>query len=122
MTILPEVTYTPCGTSSREQSGVIIMFTQFEEENILTKTSNNVESCDESENKSIMMSEQEMDAINSVDESEHDLIYTKMLEIICDGSQTHLNVNRKEAHYKIRDRIRQRQSEWKGALKLREVW
>ena len=40
-----------------------------------------------------------------------------MLEDIRDGSQTHLNVNRTEAYYKIRDRIRQRQSEWKGALK-----
>ena len=56
------------------------------------------------------MSEQEMDAINSGDESDHDLIYTEMLEDICDGSQTHPNVNRREARYKIRDRIRQIQS------------
>ena len=40
-----------------------------------------------------------------------------MLEDICDGSQTHLNVNSREDRYKIRDRIKQRQSEWKGALK-----
>ena len=40
-----------------------------------------------------------------------------MLEDICDGSQTHPNVNRREAHYKIRDFITKRQSEWKGALK-----
>ena len=40
-----------------------------------------------------------------------------MLEDIRDGSQTHPNVNRREARYKIRDRVRQRQSEWKGALK-----
>ena len=40
-----------------------------------------------------------------------------MLEDICDGIQTHPNVNRREARYKIRDHIRQRQSEWKGALK-----
>ena len=33
------------------------------------------------------------------------------------GSQTHPNVNKREARYKIRDRIRQRQPEWKGALK-----
>ena len=50
-----------------------------------------------------------MDAINSGDESDHDLISTEMLEDICDGSQTHPNVNRREAHYKIRDHIRQRQ-------------
>ena len=40
-----------------------------------------------------------------------------MLEDICGGSQSHPNVNQREAHYKIRDPIRQRQSEWKGALK-----
>ena len=40
-----------------------------------------------------------------------------MLEYIRDRSQTHPNVNRIEARYKIRDSIRQRQSEWKGALK-----
>ena len=58
-----------------------------------------------------------MDVINYGDESDHDLISIKMLEDIRDGSQTHPNVKRREAHYKIRDRIRQRQSEWKGALK-----
>ena len=40
-----------------------------------------------------------------------------MLEDIRDGSQTHPNVNRREARYKIHDSIRQRQSEWKGAFK-----
>ena len=49
-----------------------------------------------------------MDAIDSGDESYHD--------IRC-GSQFHLNINRREARYKIRDEIKQRQSEWKGALK-----
>ena len=58
-----------------------------------------------------------MDAINSGDESDHDFISTEMLEDIRDGSQTHLSVNRREAHYKIRYRIRQRQSEWKGVLR-----
>ena len=64
-----------------------------------------------------MMSEQDMDAINYGDVSDHDLISTEMLEDIRDGSQTHLNVNRRKARYKIRDRIRKRQYEWKGALK-----
>ena len=40
-----------------------------------------------------------------------------MLEEIHNGSQTHPNVNRRETRYKIRDHIRQRQLEWKGALK-----
>ena len=64
-----------------------------------------------------MMSEQDMDAMNSGDESDHDLISTEMLEDIRDGGQTHPNVNRREARYKIRDRIRQGQSEWKVSLK-----
>ena len=64
-----------------------------------------------------MVSEQDMDDIKSGDESDHDLISTEMLEDIRDGSQTHPNFNRREARYKISDRIRQIQSEWKGALK-----
>ena len=63
------------------------------------------------------MGQQDMDAMNSGDESDHDLISTEMLEDIRDGSQTHPNVNRREARYEIRDCISQRQSEQKGALK-----
>ena len=44
-----------------------------------------------------------------------------MIEDIRDGSQTHPNVNRRELRYKIHDRIRQRQSEWKGALKATQI-
>ena len=40
-----------------------------------------------------------------------------MLEDICDGSQTHPKVNKRKARYKIRDRVRQKESQWKGALK-----
>ena len=58
-----------------------------------------------------MTSEQDMDAMNSGDESDHDLISKEILEGIRDGSQTHPNVNIREARYKIRDRIRQRRSE-----------
>ena len=42
---------------------------------------------------------------------------TYILEDIHDGSQSHPNVNRREARYKIRDRIKQKQLEWKGELK-----
>ena len=55
------------------------------------------------------MSKQDMYAINSGDESYHDLVSTEMLEEICDESQTHLNINRREERYKIHDCIRQRQ-------------
>ena len=104
------MTYTPYETSSKEQTGDIITFAQFEEGNILNETRNDAESGDKSDKKSIMMIEQDMDAINSGDESDNDLISTKMLEDIRDGSQTHPNVNRRETRYKIRDRIRQMQS------------
>ena len=51
-------------------------------------------------------SEEEMNDMDSGDESDHDLISTEMLEYICNGSQSHPNVNQREARYKIRDRIR----------------
>ena len=41
MAVRPTVICTPCVTSLREQTGDIIMFVQFEEGNILTKTFNN---------------------------------------------------------------------------------
>ena len=58
-----------------------------------------------------------MDATDSGDESDDDPISTEMLEYIRDRDQYHPNVNRRKDRYKIRDRIRQRQSEWKEALK-----
>ena len=39
-----------------------------------------------------MMSKQDMENINSGDESDHDLISTEMLEDIRDGSQNHPNI------------------------------
>ena len=50
-------------------------------------------------------------------ESDDDPMQTDTLEEICDRSQSHPNVNRKESRYIIRDCTKQRQSEWKGALK-----
>ena len=40
MAMRPEVTYTPYATSSKEQTGGLITFTQFEEGNLLTETRN----------------------------------------------------------------------------------
>ena len=82
----PEVTYTPYATSSREQNGDIITFTQFEEGNILTETRNDAESGDEFDSKSLMMSEKDMENLDSNEQSDHDLIYTEMLEDIHDRS------------------------------------
>ena len=55
--------------------------------------------------------------MDSDDESDDEPMSTDMSEDIRDGSQSHPNVNRREARYKICDCSKQRQSEWKGALK-----
>ena len=63
--------YTPCDTSLREQTFDITTFAQFEKGNILTKTRNDAESRDKSDEKSIMttlLSEEDMDAMDSSDE------------------------------------------------------
>ena len=70
------VMYTPYATYLKEQTGNVITFTQFEEGNLLTETRNDAESVDESDNKSIMMREQDMENLNSDDESDHYLIST----------------------------------------------
>ena len=62
-----------------------------------------------------------MNAMDSGDESYHDLKSTEMLEDIHDGSQYHLTVNQRVARYKIWDRMRQIQSEWKQALKATKM-
>ena len=64
MAIRPAVTCTPYAASSKEQTGDIITLTQFEEGNLLTETSNDTESGDESDSKSLMMNEQDMENID----------------------------------------------------------
>ena len=54
MEMRTSVTYTPYATSSKEKTGDVITFTQFEEGNILIETLNDVESGDKYNNKSIM--------------------------------------------------------------------
>ena len=61
------VMYTPCPTSSREKTIDIITFTHFKDGNVITKTRNDVESSDESNDESIM-------TMDSSDESDHCLI------------------------------------------------
>ena len=68
MAMCPAVTYKPYATSSKEQTGYVITFAQFEEGNILTQTSNNAESGDDSDSESIMMIEQDMENISSGDD------------------------------------------------------
>ena len=57
-----------------------------------------------------MMSEQDMDNLDSNEKSDHDIISTEMLEHICDGSQTHPKISKREASYKIREHVWQKVS------------
>ena len=50
----PDVTYTPYATSSREKTGNIITFAQFEEGGLLSETCDDAKSGDESDDNSIM--------------------------------------------------------------------
>ena len=56
-----------------------------------------------------LLSEEEIDAMDPGDESDHGLISTEMLDDIRDGSQSHPKINQRESCYKICDCIRQRQ-------------
>ena len=51
-----------------------------------------------------------MDAMSSGNDPDSEPMSTEMLEDIHDGSQSHPSINRREAHYKICDRIRQSKS------------
>ena len=53
-----------------------------------------------------LISEDEMDAMDSSDEYEDEHISTDMLEDIRDGSKYHTSVHRIESRYKIRDHIK----------------
>ena len=81
------------------------MFAQFEEGNLLSETLEDSKSGDKSGEKSDensimppLPSLEETDAMDSGDESEHDLMSTEILEDICDRGQSHPNVNRREEH------------------------
>ena len=113
----PAVTYTPYATSSPEETGNVIRFAHFEEGDLLSETRNDTESGDESDNKSIMMSEKDMENIDETEKFDDDLISTETLHDIRDGNQTHPKINKREARMAIRDRIKQKKSQWKGALR-----
>ena len=117
MAMRPAVTYTPFATSPKEQTGYVITFAHFEEGNILNETLNDTEGCDKSDSKSLMMSEQDMENLDSNENTDHKIISTEMLEDIRDGSQTHPTVNKRGARYEICDRIRRKELQRKGALK-----
>ena len=49
MDMRPSMTYTPCTTSLREQTGNTITFAQFKEEDLSSETNNDAESGDRSD-------------------------------------------------------------------------
>ena len=58
-----------------------------------------------------------MENINKTEKFDDDLISTATLHDIRDGNQTHPKINKREARMAIRDRIKQKKSKWKGALR-----
>ena len=48
--------------------------------------------------------------MDSGDGYENEPMFTEMLEYICDGSKSHMRVDRRDARYKIVDHIKRRQS------------
>ena len=83
------VTYTTYATSSKEPTGDVITFAQFEEGDLLSETRNDTESGDESDSESIMMSERDMENLDETEKFDDNLISTETLQDICDGNQTH---------------------------------
>ena len=68
----PDVSYTSYAKSSKEKTGYIITFAQFEEVNLLSETRDDTEICNEyDENSTIvpLIREEEMYAMSSGDES-----------------------------------------------------
>ena len=81
-----------------------------------TKSSDRNYDSDDNYTMPPLISESKMNEISSGDESDAEPMPTYMLEDICEGSQYNPSINRREARYKIRDLIKQRQAEWKGEL------
>ena len=113
----PTVTYTPYATYPKEQTGDVIMFAQFEEGNLISETRKDTLSDDESDSESIMMSEKDMENLDEKEKFDDDLISMETLHDIRDGNKTHPSIDKREARLEIRYRIKQKKSQWKGALK-----
>ena len=72
-----------------------------------------------------MVSEKDMENLDEIEKIDDDLISTETLHDIHDGNQTHPKIDKREAFMAIRDRIKQKKWQWKGALrsthKMRKV-
>ena len=96
----PDVSYIPCVTSWSRKTGNMTTFVKFEEGSLLYETRDNVEIGDEYDDNSTIspwIIEEEMDAMDSGNGSEDELMSTEMLEDICDSSKSHTIENRREA-------------------------
>ena len=117
MEMRPAVTYTPYATYSKEQTGDVITFAQFDEGNSISEICNDTESDEESDSESIMMSEKDMENLDGKEKFDDKHISMETLHDISDGNQTHHSIDKREALMAIRDRIKQKKLQWKGALR-----
>ena len=92
MVMRKEVTYTPYAASLKEQTSDVIKFAQFEEGNILIENCNDTKRVDESNSESLMMNEQDMENLDSNENSDDDHISTETLHYIHDGSLDELKL------------------------------
>ena len=58
-----------------------------------------------------------MENIDETEKFDDDVISTETLHDIRDGNQTHPKINKREARMAIRDRMKQKKFQWKGALR-----
>ena len=58
-----------------------------------------------------------MENLNGKEKFDDDLISTETLHDICDRNQTHPSIDKRESRLAIRDRIKQKKLQWKGALR-----
>ena len=64
-----------------------------------------------------MMSEKNMENLDGKEKFDADLISTETLQYIRDKNQTHPSIDKRESRLEICDPIKQRKSQWKGALR-----
>ena len=91
------VSYISCAKSSKEKTGNIIKFMQFEEGDLLSETCDDAECGDKYNDDSIippLISVEEKNTLDSGDELDDEPMSTEVLKDICDSSQSHQNINR----------------------------
>ena len=102
------VSYIQYTTSSKDQTDDLTMLAQFEEGILLLGTCDDTEIgnvFDDDSNIAPLISEALIDARSPGDEYYDEHMSTDMLKDICDGSQYHPRINRREAGNKIRDSL-----------------